>query len=76
MEGEGVVNERVSQRWFQCFNTGEANTKDLSRSGRHKLWDIENIRRVLKKIRIKELVSCQKNLLHEKKSYTAILRQL
>ena len=35
----------MAQRWFQRFNTGEENTKDLPRSG--KLWDIENIRRVL-----------------------------
>ena len=47
MEGECVVSERVAQRWFQRFNTGEENTKDLPRSGRPRLWDIENIRRVL-----------------------------
>ena len=47
VEGEGVVSERVAQRWFQRFNTGEENTKDLPRSGRPKLWDIENISRVL-----------------------------
>ena len=37
----------MAQRWFQHFNTGEENTKDLPRSGSSKLWDIENIRRVL-----------------------------
>ena len=47
MEGEGVGSERVTQRWFRSFNTGEVNTKDLTRSGRPKLWDIENIRTVL-----------------------------
>ena len=40
--------ERVAQGWFQRFNTGEENTKDLPRSRRPKLlWEIENIRRVL-----------------------------
>ena len=34
MEGESVVSERVAQRWFHHFNTGEENTKDLPRSGR------------------------------------------
>ena len=32
VEGEGVVSERVAQRWFQCFNTGEERTKGLPRS--------------------------------------------
>ena len=50
MEGQGIVSERVAQRWFQRFNTGEENTKDLSLSGRPKLWDIENIRRIFKEI--------------------------
>ena len=47
VEGEYVVRECEAQRWFQRFNTGEENTKDLPRSGILKLWDIENIRRVL-----------------------------
>ena len=47
VEGEGVVGERVAQRWFQIFNNGEENTKDLPRSGRPILWIIENISRVL-----------------------------
>ena len=33
----GVLIERVAQLWFQRFNTGEENTKDLACSGRHKL---------------------------------------
>ena len=41
--GEGVVSEHVAQQWFERFTTGEETTKDLPRSGRHKLWDIENI---------------------------------
>ena len=40
---EGVIGECVAQQWFQSFNTGEENTKDFTRSGRPKLWDIENI---------------------------------
>ena len=48
MEGEGVVIERVAQQWFQHFNTGEENTKDLPRSGRPKLQDMKNIRSVLR----------------------------
>ena len=40
VEGEGVVSVRVAQRWFQRFNTGEENTKDLPRTGRPKLWYI------------------------------------
>ena len=47
MGGDGVVSERVAQRGFQRFDTGEEITKELPRSGRPKLWDIENIRRVL-----------------------------
>ena len=42
-EREDVVTERVAQRCFQSFDTGEEN-KDLPLSGRPKLW--ENIRRV------------------------------
>ena len=35
--------------WFKSFNTGEENTKDLLRSTRPTLWDVENIYRVLGK---------------------------
>ena len=28
VEGEGIVSEHVTQRWFQRFNTREDNTKD------------------------------------------------
>ena len=38
-----------TQWWFQCFNTGEENTKDLPCSRRSKLLDIEKICWVLKK---------------------------
>ena len=48
VEGEVVINERVEQRWFLRFNTGEESTKYLPRSGILKLRDIENIHRVLK----------------------------
>ena len=34
VEGEGVVSERVTQRWYQHFNTEEENTKYLPCSGR------------------------------------------
>ena len=44
VEGEGIVSKHMPQQWFQCFNTGEENTKDLPHSERFKLWDIENIR--------------------------------
>ena len=47
VEGESVVSEGVAQLWFQCFNTGEENNDYLPRSGRPKLWNIENIHRVL-----------------------------
>ena len=47
VEEKGVVSERMAQRWFQSFNTVEENNKDLPRCGRPKLWDIENILRVL-----------------------------
>ena len=47
VEGEGVVSERVAQRWFQRFNTGEEHIKNLTRSGRPKLWVIENIGTIL-----------------------------
>ena len=47
MEGADVVIVRVEQRWFQDFNTGGENTKDLPRPGTSELWDIENVRIVL-----------------------------
>ena len=47
VEDDDIVSESVSQRWFERFNTGEENTKDLPRSGRPKLWVIETIRKVL-----------------------------
>ena len=47
MEGEGVVSEHVAQCWFQRFNIGKYNIKDLLGSERPKLWDIENILRGL-----------------------------
>ena len=47
MERKGVISEREAQRWFRLFGTGEVNTEDLPRSGSPKLWDIENIHRVL-----------------------------
>ena len=46
MEG-GDVNDRVAQRWFQRFKTGEVITKYLPCFGKPKLWVIENIHRVL-----------------------------
>ena len=57
VKGECVVSERVAQRWFQRFNTEQEkkNTKDLPCSGRPKLWDIENIRRVLEENPLKVL---------------------
>ena len=48
------------------LNTGEANTEDLPCSGRPKLWDIDNIRRVLEQNPQKVLVGCHKNLVHQK----------
>ena len=56
----------MEQRWFQSFNTGVENTKDLPRSERPKLWDIENIRRVLGENLQKVIVGSQKNLVHQK----------
>ena len=50
VEGEGVNGESLALRWFQHFNTGEANTKDLPDSGTPKLWDIENISKFWKEI--------------------------
>ena len=76
MEGEGVFSERVAQRWFQCFNTGEVNTKDLPCCGGPKLWDIENILKVSEEIRKKVLVDCQKNLVHQMIPYIARLRHI
>ena len=69
MKREGVVSECVIQRWFQRFNTGEENTKDLPRSGTPKLWDIENICRVLeenlqKSTRQSEELGASKNTTH------------
>ena len=29
VEGEGVICEHVTQWWFQRFNTGEENAKDV-----------------------------------------------
>ena len=75
-EGEGVVSKRVAQRWFQRFNTGEKNTKDLPRSGRPKLWDIENIRWVLEENPQKSTRRHQKNLVHQKIPHMARLRHL
>ena len=57
MNGEIVVSERAVQRWFQHFNAGEENTKHLPRSGRPKLWDIENIGTVLEENRFP--ISCK-----------------
>ena len=37
VEGEDVISEHVAQRWFQHFNTGDENTKDLPHSGKPKL---------------------------------------
>ena len=73
---EGIVSERVAQRWFQCFNTGEEYTKDFLRSERTKLWDIKNIRRVLEENPQKVLVGCEKNLVNQKILYIARLRHL
>ena len=53
VEVEVVVSECVAQRWFQYFNTREANTKDLPLSGGLKLWDIELYAEFWKKILIK-----------------------
>ena len=66
VKGERVVSDSVAQRWFQHINTGEENTKDLPRSGRPKLWDIENIRRALEENPQEALVGCQTNLVHQK----------
>ena len=47
VKGEGIVSERMAQQLFQRFNTGKENTEFLPRSGRAKLWDTDNISRVL-----------------------------
>ena len=70
MEGESVVSERVAQRWFQHFNIGEENTKDLPPSGRPRLWDIKSIHRVLEENshestrRLSEEFSASKDTIH------------
>ena len=76
MEGEGVVSERVAQRWFQRFHTGEENTKYLLRSRRPRLWDIENIRRVLEENLPKSARRLIEKLVHQKIPYIAKLRLL
>ena len=67
MDGEGVISEHVAQQWFQCFNTGKGNTKDLPHSGRPKLWDIGNTRLLLTK-------SWQHVFLLKTESLTGMLR--
>ena len=69
MGGEVVVSDRVAKRWFQRFNTREENTKDLPLPARPKLWNIENIRTMLEKIRKKVPVGCQKHFVNEKIPY-------
>ena len=77
VEGEGVVSQHVAQSWFQCFNTGEENTKDLPHCRRPKLWDIEKIIRIKKKKSGKKSTrSCQKNLVHQNIPYIARLGHL
>ena len=51
----------MAQLWFQRFNTGEENIKDSPSSGRSKLRDIENIRRVLEEIPQKKALVASKN---------------
>ena len=58
MEGEGVVSERMTQRWSQSFNIGKENTKNLPRSGRPKLWHIDYMRRALEENPKKVLAGC------------------
>ena len=72
MEGEGVVSEHVAQCWFQRFNIGKYNIKDLLGSERPKLWDIENILRVLEENPQNLLVCSQNNLVHKKIPYIAL----
>lgn len=70
VEGEGVVSERVAQRWFQRFNNGEENTKDLPRSGRPKVWNIEDTSRALEEDpqkstrRLSEELGASKDTIH------------
>ena len=70
VEGENVVSERVAQRWFQRFNTGEEITKDLPCSGKPKLWDNEYISRVLEETpqkntrRLSEELDASKDTIH------------
>ena len=45
------VSERVAQPCFNVSTLKKKNTKDLPRSGKPKLWDIENIRRILQENR-------------------------
>ena len=71
VEGEGVISERVAQRWFQRFNTGEENTKVLQPPGRRKLWDIENIAEVWKKIRKKNILVAVRRSLCIKRYHTS-----
>ena len=74
MEGESVVSERVAQRWFQRFNTGEGRTKDLPRSVNYGL--VRTYAEFWKKIRRKILVGCQKNFVHQKTPYIGRLKHL
>ena len=60
VEGDGVVSERMVQRWFQRFNTGEENTKDLQHSERKKYGILRIYAEFWKRIRNKVLVGCQK----------------
>ena len=57
------------KRGFQRFNAREGNSKDLPRSGKSKLWDIENVADFWKKIHEKVLVGCQNNLVHQTMPY-------
>ena len=63
----GVVSERVAQRWFQRSNIPEENTKIYHVLKKPKLWEIGNTVTVLAEYSKKKvLVSCQKNLGHQK----------
>ena len=71
VEEEGVVSERVAQRWCQHFDTGEENTEELPHSGRRKLCSIENKFRVLEEnprkkstYRLSEELGETKNITH------------
>ena len=76
MEGEGVVSDRVAQRWFQRFSTGEENTKDLHVLENQNYWIFGIYAEFWKKIRKQRLVGCQKNLVHQTVLYVARLRHL